>query len=289
MKRKLTGEKPAINMPEGATDTQNHVYLQGFPSAPGGIDLPLGDAGPRAYREMMDWLGLDRTVITQANTHMFDNSNLCAALEFFGDRARGVAVITAETSGQELQRLHDAGVRGARIMDFPGGAMPLARVPEIMDIAADMGWVLSVQFDGSRIIEHVALLNSIPGRFIIDHHAKFQSSVDPSDPKIDTILSLMDHGNCWFKLAGCYQTFNSALPDCPQVSAISRRIVAHAAERVIWGTNWPHGDALKTEDYPNDVDLLNLLADWAPLEGDQTKILSDNPAELFDFEHIVSL
>lgn len=283
MERKTSGTPPAFPVPAGATDTQNHIYLPGHPAQPGGIDLPLGDAGPDVYGEMMDWLGLERTVITQANAHMFDNTNLCAALEAFGDRARGVAVITADTSRGELARLHDAGVRGARIMDFSGGAMPLARMSEVMDVASDMGWVLAVQFDGSRILEHLSLLKSIPGQFIIDHHGKFQSHVGEDDPEIHAILALMDRGNCWYKLAGCYQTFNSALPDCSQAGSISRQIVSHAVDRVIWGTNWPHGDALTSADYPDDAQLMNLLSDWAPSPEDREKILAVNPAKLFDF------
>jgi len=283
MQRKLSGEKPKIVMPAGATDTQTHVYLDGYPSVPGGIALPLGDAGPAAYDKMLGWLGLERTVITQANAHMFDNSNLLAALSWFGDRARGVAVITAQTGPHELEKLHNAGIRGARIMDFPGGAMGLNRLAEVMNIAADMGWVLAVQFDGSKILDHLDLLRSIPGRYFIDHHGKFQSPVSANAPQVDAIISLIETGNCWFKLAGCYQTHNSPLPDCAQASEISRRIVASAADRVIWGTNWPHVEARSSEDYPDDAQLLDLLADWAPQEADQHKILVDNPASLFDF------
>jgi D-galactarolactone isomerase len=283
MLRKLTGDKPKITVPAGAVDTQTHVYMDGFPSAPGGIDLPLGDAGPEAYSKMLGWLGLERTVITQANAHMFDNANLLAALAWFGDRARGVAVITGETGPRELQRLHDAGVRGARIMDFPGGAMPLKRLAEVMHMAADMDWVLAVQFDGSEILDHMDLLRAIPGRYFIDHHGKFQSPVSSESPQVDAVLSLIEAGNCWFKLAGCYQTHHSDLPYCAQATDISRRVVASAADRVIWGTNWPHGDALRTEDYPDDAFLLGLLAGWAPKKECQHKILVQNPVGLFDF------
>jgi len=34
---------------------------------------------------------------------------------------------------------------------------------------------------------------------------------------------------------------------------------------------------------PDDADLLDLLLDWAPDEATRTKILVDNPAELYDF------
>jgi predicted TIM-barrel fold metal-dependent hydrolase len=34
---------------------------------------------------------------------------------------------------------------------------------------------------------------------------------------------------------------------------------------------------------PDDVELLELLADWSPDEGTRRKILVDNPAALYGF------
>jgi len=273
-------------MPPGAIDTQMHVYLAGYPSAPGGVPVPKGRAGLGEYRQLMDWLGIGRVVVTQGNAHRFDNSNLVAALESFGGIARGVAVVTGETSDAELERLHGAGVRGARIMDLPGGAVGLAGVPEVNARAATAGWVMAVQFDGSHILEHLPLLERIEGRWILDHHGKFFCGVTPKDPRVAAVKRLIDRGNCWFKLAGCYESSRSGGPGYDDIGAVARAIVAHAPERVIWGTNWPHNQATSEADYPDDAALLDLLLGWAPDPADRHSILVGNPEPLFGFGQV---
>lgn len=281
MERRLSGPKPSIVMPDGAVDTQMHVYLDGYPAAPGGIPLPEGRAGVAEYRQVMDWLGLSRVVVTQGNAHQFDNANLVAALDEFGSIARGVAVVTGETSDAEMARLNQAGVRGARIMDLPGGATGLSRLAEVSARAGAFGWVLAVQFDGSHILDHLPMLQAIEGRWILDHHGKFFCGVTPDDPRVTAVKRLIDRGNCWFKLAGCYESSRSGPPDYADIGIVARDIVEHAPERVIWGTNWPHNMARRTEDYPDDAALADLLLDWAPEPGARQKILVDNPMELF--------
>jgi D-galactarolactone isomerase len=268
-------------MPDGAVDTQMHVYLDGYPATPGGIPLPEGRAGVAEYRQVMDWLGIARVVVTQGNAHQFDNGNLVAALGAFGGIARGVAVVTGRTPDAEMARLHQAGVRGARIMDLPGGATGLSRLAEVNARAAAFGWVLAVQFDGSHILDHLPMLEAIEGRWILDHHGKFFCGVTPGDPRVAAVKRLIDRGNCWFKLAGCYESSRSGPPDYADIGAVARDIVDHAPERVIWGTNWPHNMARRTEDYPDDAALADLLLDWAPEPGARRKILVDNPMELF--------
>jgi predicted TIM-barrel fold metal-dependent hydrolase len=53
--------------------------------------------------------------------------------------------------------------------------------------------------------------------------------------------------------------------------------VAARADRLIWGSDWPH-----LPDGQRDTgELLNLLADWAPSAEDRRRILVDSPDALF--------
>lgn len=283
MQRTLSGPAPRLKAPAGAIDTQMHCYLPGFPSAPGAIPLPAGDTGPDAYRQVMAWLGIERVVVVQGNAHGADNSNLCAVLENFGPVARGVGVITPATTDVELERLHAAGIRGARIMDLPGGAVGLDALEPVAAMAHDMGWTLNVQFDGGGIEALEPRLAAIPGRYVIDHHGKFFAGAAPGDAKIAALLRLIDRGNAHFKLAGCYESSKTGGPGYDDVSAVARAVVAHAPGRVIWGSNWPHNLIKTPELYPSDADLMDLLLDWAPDEGDRRRILVDTPAALYGF------
>jgi predicted TIM-barrel fold metal-dependent hydrolase len=49
---------------------------------------------------------------------------------------------------------------------------------------------------------------------------------------------------------------------------------------VIWGTDWPHPNVPAM---PNDADLVDLVAAFAPDAPTRQRLLVDNPARLFRF------
>jgi predicted TIM-barrel fold metal-dependent hydrolase len=63
----------------------------------------------------------------------------------------------------------------------------------------------------------------------------------------------------------------------------AQAVIEAAPDRVIWGTDWPHGNTFIPGRTPNEGDLLNLLALIAPDEAVRRRILVDNPARLFGF------
>ena len=279
--RPVTGHNPKLKLPPGAVDAQMHMYLPGFPAQPGGPDLPAGALPDAAqYRSVMRWLGIDRVIITQGNAHQRDNSNLVACLAEMGPIARGVAAIAGEEPDSALDALAEAGVVGARIMDLPGGAVGLEALEAVDARASTRGWMVAVQFDGGNILEHEARLKKLKSRWVLDHHGKFFAGVDPDGPEIAALLKLIDRGNVWFKFAGVYESSRAGWPYA-DVAAFSRRIADHAPERIIWGSNWPHNMIRKTEDYPDDARLAELVLGW--LANDRAKHLAlvENPEHLF--------
>lgn len=280
--RPLTGEKPAIALPKGSVDTQMHMYLPGYPSLPGGPGLPAGDLPtPAQYRQLMAWLGIDRVIITQGNAQQRDNSNIIACLAEMGDVARGVAAVGADVSDEELDTLEKAGVVGLRIMDLPGGATDLSALEALDAKAAARGWMLAVQFDGSKILEHEPRLAALKSRWVFDHHGKFFDGVTPDSPQVAATRRLIDAGNCWFKFAGVYESSKSGGPAYADVAAVARTLAAHAPDRIVWGTNWPHNLAREQKDYPDDASLLETVLSWLPNDSALQRALVDNPEELF--------
>lgn len=278
MIRKLTGTPPLVPFPRGAVDTQMHMYLPGFPALPGGPGLPrdpLPDAD--AYRSVMAWMGLDRVIITQGNAHQRDNANLLACLDAMGDCAWGVAVVTPDTTPAQITALADRRVVGARIMDLPGGAIGLEHLEAIDTIAHDAGWMMAVQFDGSDLLTHLPRLQRLRSRWVLDHHGKFFRGADAA--QIDALLRLIDGGNVWFKFAGVYESSRQAWP-YDDVAAFSRRVAAHAPERIVWGTNWPHNGVQDAADYPDEVALAELSLGWLPA-GARDRVLVQNPIALY--------
>lgn len=280
--RPLSGRKPAFTLPKGTIDTQMHAYMPGHPAFPGGPALPAGELPtPQQYRQFMDWIGIDRVIVTQGMAHQLDNANLVACLNAFGDIAFGVAAIDASASEAELDRLSAARVRGARIMNLPGGATNLTKLEEVDAIAASRNWMIAIQFDGSDILDYEERLSKLKSRWVFDHHGKFFCGVTPDSPQVKATKRLIDSGRCWFKFAGAYESSKTGGPDFEDVAVVARSIATHAPERIVWGSNWPHNLARTQADYPDDAALVDTVLSWLPDEAARHRALVDNPQELF--------
>jgi len=282
--RPLTGPAPKLVAPAGATDCHMHIFAEGFDSQPGGP--PIAQlATVEDYRVVQRRLGLERVIVTQPNAYQFDNGAVLAALDSFGpDTARGIIAVSPDMTADDLAPLNDRGVRGARIMNLPGGATPIAAMAPVEALAREMGWSLIVQFDGREIEDHLAALEAIQAPYVIDHFAKFLEPVPADDARVDTVLRLLDRGNAWYKLCAPYETSRSGPPLYDDVAAIAARVIAHAPERVVWGSNWPHVSVKPdAEDYPDEAMLLDALLEWLPDDAARHRVLVDNPAELYGF------
>ncbi len=279
--RPLEGPAPKLKAPPGAIDCHTHFFMPGFRSQPGGP--PIAElATPADYAVLQERLGLERVVIAQANAYQCDNGSTLEALRQFGpDKARAVVAVSQDTTETEIRRMHELGACGARIMNLPGGATPISGLKKVEEKVRDFGWHLMVQFDGREIENHFDLLKSIETRYMIDHIAKFLEPVPAADPRVDRIIELIDRGNCWFKIAGAYETSKTGAPDFEDVGAIAKRVISHAPERIVWASNWPHV-GVPRERYPDDAVLLDNLLSWAT-EEQRNRILIDNPAKFYRF------
>jgi predicted TIM-barrel fold metal-dependent hydrolase len=90
----------------------------------------------------------------------------------------------------------------------------------------------------------------------------------------------MSYSHMWVKLTGADRITRLG-PPYEDVVPLARALIEVAPDRLIWGTDWPHSGIFETRRMPNDGNLLNLLADFAPSDEQRHKILVDNPNRLF--------
>jgi D-galactarolactone isomerase len=285
MFRTLGGRPPRHALPKGSVDCHIHIFDSSKYEGQAGGPPPPPDALVSDYEKVQKWLGLDRVVITQGNAYQFDNRCTLAALDHFGDNARAIVAVTPDISDKEINAMSARGVCGARVMDILQGALGLDGLLDINARVAPFGWSLIVQFDGRNMVEHVPLLEKIQGDYVIDHTGKFLEPVGVDSSAFQALLGLVDRGNCYVKLAGCYETSKTGYPDYEDVGALSRALVNHAPDRIIWGTNFPHNMATSAENYPDDVHLLDLANEWAGSDTNRQKIFVDNPSRLYGFSN----
>lgn len=283
MSRKVSGVPPHTRLPAKSVDTHMHLYSPQYPQLTSGPLIPPDYPGIEAYRQVQRWLGLEQVVIVQANAYRDDNRMLLESLDAFGKDARGVAVVTPDMPESELAAMHERGVRGARIMQLPGGAVGVEHLLEVNARIRTLGWHCIVQFDGREMLERVSVLKRVDNPYIIDHIGKFLGPVTPQSPEFKALLALMDKGNCYVKIAGCYESSHTGGPGYSDTAALSRALTAHAPERVLWASNWPHVSR-SIEAAPDDAELLDTVCGWMPDQGLLERIFVRNPRDLYDFD-----
>src|SRR5271169_6010960 len=103
---------PRLRIPAGACDCHMHVYDEREP-----LVAPATFKPPHAplpdYLVVQRALGLARAVVVQPNGYGFDNRVTLEARAALGAAGRAVATVPVDVADGELERLTQAGVRGA--------------------------------------------------------------------------------------------------------------------------------------------------------------------------------
>ncbi|RZV46739.1 MAG: amidohydrolase [Acidimicrobiales bacterium] len=266
--------------PTGTVDTHMHFYDQRFPSAPAAVLRPP-DATVADYTELQRELGLQRVVVVQPTTYGMDNTCQLEAMASFGDDSRGVMVVDASVTDDELARLTALGVRGARFHLLPGGAVPAEMLVPTAERIAEYGWHIQLQTNGRDLTDHLARLQALPCDLVVDHVGRFMPPVPETDASFAALRTLMAGGRCWVKLSAPYESSVTGPPAYRDVADLARVLVEDAPERMLWASNWPHPGQ---EDPPSPDVLAELIADWVGSAAVLQQILVDNPTAFYGFE-----
>lgn len=274
---------PRISVPAGACDTHAHVF---GPADKYALNedrtYTPPDATLATYQRLLRILGVERAVLVQPSVYGTDNSAMLDALAEAGKNYRGIAVVDIGVSEKQLKALHKAGVRGIRVNLLYKGGVSLAILNRLANKIKDLGWHVQLLVDVSDCPEFWRIADSLPVDLVIDHmgHMPAQKGVD--DPGFQGLLSLVREGRAWVKLAAPYRT--TARGDIPysDVAGLANALIEAGPDRVIWASDWPHPHVQIA--MPNDGDLVDMLAEWAPDEDLRQQILVDNPAKLYGFK-----
>ena len=275
--------KPAYRPPPGAVDAHCHVFgpEARFPFAPERKYTPC-DAGKERLWALRDHLGLSRNVVVQATCHGADNRALVDALADAGDLARGVATVRRDVSADELQRLHEAGVRGVRFNFVKRlvDKLPHKDLVEIAERVAPLGWHVVIYFEAAELPEIRDLVTALPTVVVVDHMGRpdVTQPVD-GDAFQGFVRLLAEHGNFWTKVSCPERLSQGGPPDYADVVPFARHLVERFPDRVLWGTDWPHPN-MKSH-MPDDGRLVDFLPRIARTEALRQALLVDNPMRLY--------
>ena len=277
----LKPRQPSFAMPAGATDCHAHVF---------GAKEQYGWAADRLYTPppvflkdylaMLDALGSARGVIVQSGVHGTNNNVIVDAIAQSHGRLRGIALIPENVSEAELDRLNAAGVRGFRANLVAKTGVQFEASKKLAARVARLNWHVQFLLDIENFPDLDRVLADFPVEVMIDHMGRPDTRGSVAAPGFQALIRFLRSGRGWSKLSAPYRTSLQA-PPYPDIAPFARALVAAAADRLVWGTDWPH--VMLDAPMPNTGMFADLLATWVPDESVRKRILVDNPARLYGF------
>lgn len=285
-------------VPAHACDCHTHIVgsPDRFPFLPSRAYTPE-TALPEEMSALHRALHIERVVIVTPSVYGTDNSATLYGMKARGATARGVAVIDEKTPESDLDAMGKAGVHGIRLnLATAGPADPAVGRQRFQEAAGRLkgrrGWHIQV-YAGLAVVSAIKdLVLDSPVPVVFDHFGGARSALGIEQPGFADLLDLVRRGKAYVKLSGAYRASTLA-PDCPDVLPLAKALIAANADRIVWGTDWPHPTTTTPSGRrPTDVTpmlqiddgrLLNQLAVWAPDAAIRKKILADNPARLYGF------
>ena len=272
---------PKLKLPAYACDAHCHVFGPGavFPYHSNRSYTPP-DAPKENLKKLHDTLRLERAVIVQATCHGDDNRAMLDAIAHSDGKYRGVAMLADDITDRQLEELHDGGVRGARFSyaRHLGGEPDFSKVIRLAEKFAPLGWHAVLYLEAQDVVDNVKALGSLPVPVLIDHMARVTVAEGVEQKSFQLLLDFVRNEDFWIKIS-CAERLSVTGYPFEDVAPFAQAVIEAAPDKVLWGTDWPHPNI--TGVMPNDGDLVDLLAKYAPDPALREKIVVSNPARLY--------
>jgi predicted TIM-barrel fold metal-dependent hydrolase len=286
-----------FDVPADACDCHTHIHgePERFPFFAGRVYTPP-TALPQEMAALHRALRIKRVVIVTPSVYGTDNSATLYGMKARGADARGVAVIDDKTTDGALDAMGKAGMRGIRLNLATDGSndpgLARRRFASALSRMASRHWHIQIYTNLAVIAGIKDLVLAAPVPVVLDHFGGAQAALGPEQPGFADLIALVRSGKAYVKISGAYRASTRA-PDYPDAAPLAQALIAANAERIVWGTDWPHPNSVTapgrkvTDITPlrqiDDGALMNQLPVWAPDPATRRTILVDNPARLYGF------
>ncbi|MFZ9297803.1 MAG: amidohydrolase family protein [Hylemonella sp.] len=275
----------ASNAPAGDNtilgwDCHNHLFgpYDRYPLATDRSYTPP-EALEDGHAEMLRRQGLSHAVLVQPSAYGDDHGRLLEALSTH-PHLRGVVVVRPDST-LSLGGLHARGVRAARFSHRSGSGTNFAGSASIEDLKAlvpalaEAGLHAELWTDCKALPDIVPVLSQLPFPIVIDHMGGFDPTAGPNQPGFLALLKLVEKGQAWVKLSAYRNTVGM---DPELARPFQERLQQANADRLVWGSDWPH---LRISPVPDVPELLKKFRHWCDDEALVRRILLDNPQRLY--------
>lgn len=282
------------DIPQGACDCHVHVFGNDakFPMWKGrSYTPPLAHVEALAAHQRA--LRFNRVVVVQPSIYGTDNRCTLDAAARIGSGARAIAVVDADTSSQDLQDLARGGVVGIRLNLAAAAVGDLdgirGQLHQAIGIAEPLGWHVQIFTELKIVAALQSEFRQAPIPLVIDHFGRANAGDGVAQPGFDALLDLVAGGHVYAKLSAPYLVSSS--PTQHDVQPLIEALVGANADRLLWGSNWPHpgagtgipADGVVPFRQIDDGVAIDMFASQLNDPDILKRILVDNPAKLFGF------
>ncbi|KAF2103186.1 amidohydrolase 2 [Rhizodiscina lignyota] len=285
-------------LPPGSWDSHVHVVdEERYPFDPDYLYRPK-KADLNDLLRFESTLGIDHVCIINISTYGNDNRITIEAMNDLKGKGRAVVLLDPEKiTEEELDALHSAGVRGARLNIKTGGVdLDKATFAKLLRLYADKirsrNWVLQLYM---ALRQFAIIADEIPKLGVdvcIDHVGHPDQSRPASGQEgYAELMESLRKKEIWIKLSGTYR-----FPKLPDMDSYCRGIIQTAPDRIVWASDWPHSGSVEAnpggnrhihQDYRkiDDIGFVKQCIDWC--DGDESlirKIWVENPRKLWRYD-----
>jgi len=263
-------------------DTHAHVFKCDMRMIENRRYTPAYDATVVDYLSMLDDNNLSHGVLVQISFLGTDNSYMVEALRQEPARLRGIAVVDPNIAAEELHALDAAGVVGVRLnlIGLPDPNLVNAEWQEHLRRLNGLGWQVEVQAEAWRLPRLVPPLLAAGLRVVIDHFGRPDDVLGIDDPGFRYLLAQGRTRRVWVKLSGEYRNNRAGQGEQIAASAAAALLGEFGAERLLWGSDWPH----TCFELPGTTAAARHALDrWIPSDADRHAVLVETPRALFGF------
>lgn len=230
-------------------------------------------------------IGASRLVLIQPSPYGTDNRCLLDAMSALPDNCRAVLALGSDRLTETtMADLHGRGVRGIRVN--PGGRIgSLAslrhEIRRIAECLAQTPWHLEVNCAPSVAAPLADLVADLRTPVVFDHLFGLDPAQGDWATARDATRALLRRERIWVKISGVDRVCR-APADRGRVEEVVALLVETAADRLVWGSDWPHtpldgeGEAFRSvDDVGEAARMASLLAQAA------AGIFVGNPLRLY--------
>ncbi len=237
-----------FDVPAGACDCHTHIHPDPakFPFFAGRVYTPEL-ASPEEMTALHKALRMERVVIVTPSIYGTDNSATLFGMAARGPTARGVAVIDDKTSESDLDLMGKAGIRGVRLNLATGGvndpSVARPRFTAAVERMKARGWHVQLYTNLAMITAVKDLVMASPVPVVFDHFGGAQAALGVEQPGFADLVDLVKSGKAYVKISGAYRASKLG-PDYADCIPLAQALIAANADRIVWGTDWPHPDSV---------------------------------------------